>query len=83
MKPPHPLVTFDVYTALFDIEASLTLIVRAALPHIDALTFVRAWRRKQLELALISNSLGEDVDRRKGSSNRKTSSDLPRKIWGY
>ena len=54
---PYQLITFDVYTALFDIESSLTPIVRATLDLSDALTFVRAWRRKQLELALISNSL--------------------------
>ena len=54
---PYQLITFDVYTALFDIESSLTPSVRATLDLPDALTFVRAWRRKQLELALISNSL--------------------------
>ena len=53
----YQLVTFDVYTALFDIEGSLTPSVSQAI-HFDGLNFVRAWRRKQLEYALISNSLG-------------------------
>ena len=52
------LVTFDVYTALFDIEGSLTPLVREMLGNkMDSLGFVRAWRSKQLEYALISNSL--------------------------
>lgn len=57
---PHPfeLITFDVYTALFDVEGSLTPVVHSVLgAEIDALEFVRVWRRKQLEYALISNSL--------------------------
>ena len=53
----HKLVTFDVYTVLFDIENSLAQWV-GQLIHLDGLNFVRAWRRKQLEFALISNSLG-------------------------
>ena len=54
----YKLVTFDVYTALFDIEASLTPPVTAALgSDADSLAFVRAWRRKQMEYVLISNSL--------------------------
>lgn len=53
------LITFDVYTALFDVEGSLTpLVGRTAVP--DASVFVRNWRRKQLEYALISNSLGQE-----------------------
>jgi len=54
----YQLVTFDVYTALFDIENSLAPSVSQVLHH-DGLNFVRAWRRKQLEYALISNSLGQ------------------------
>jgi len=54
----YQLITFDVYTALFDIESSLTPHVSELL-KIDGLNFVRAWRRKQLEYALISNSLGQ------------------------
>jgi 2-haloacid dehalogenase len=54
----YRLITFDVYTALFDIESSLTPVVSAALgSDVDALSFVRAWRRKQMECVLISNSL--------------------------
>ncbi|MGQ0602364.1 MAG: haloacid dehalogenase type II [Anaerolineales bacterium] len=49
------LITFDVYTALFDVEGSLTPAVGELVN--DPLEFVRAWRGKQLELALISNSL--------------------------
>ena len=56
-KSRYTLITFDVYTALFDIETSLTPLVRDTL-KIEALSFVRAWRSKQLEYALISNSLG-------------------------
>lgn len=52
----YQLVTFDVYTALFDIESSLTPAVSEML-DLDSLAFVRAWRRKQMEFALISNSL--------------------------
>lgn len=56
----YSLITFDVYTALFDIENSLTPLVNEKLhPIPDGLSFVRAWRRKQLEYALISNSLGQ------------------------
>ena len=58
------LITFDVYTALFDVVGSLTPWMAAALSEAggdglaEAPTLVRAWRRKQLEYALISNSLG-------------------------
>lgn len=52
------LLTFDVYTALFDVEGSLTPVVQQALPaQEDYLELVRVWRRKQLEYVLISNSL--------------------------
>jgi 2-haloacid dehalogenase len=52
------LVTFDVYTALFDIEGSLTPHVAAALGRdADGLAVVREWRRRQMELVLIGNSL--------------------------
>lgn len=55
------LITFDVYTALFDIEGSLTPLVREMLGNErDSLGFVRAWRSKQLEYALISNSLEKE-----------------------
>lgn len=52
------LITFDVYTALFDIEGSLVPVVNQLLnEHVDAVELVRIWRQKQLEYALISNSL--------------------------
>ena len=54
----YRLVTFDVYTALFDVESSLTPVVRHAVAdQTDGLDIVRTWRRKQLEYCLISNSL--------------------------
>lgn len=56
----YRLITFDVYTALFDIENSLTPLVNGTLHGpVDGLSFTRAWRRKQLEYALISNSLSQ------------------------
>jgi 2-haloacid dehalogenase len=58
MPNRYQLITFDVYTALFDVEGSLTPMMREAFgPDIDSLALVRTWRRKQLEYALISNSL--------------------------
>jgi 2-haloacid dehalogenase len=56
MNRRYSLITFDVYTALLDIESSLTPLASEIL-QFEALNFVRAWRRKQLEYALISNSL--------------------------
>jgi len=52
---PFRLITFDVYTALFDVEGSLAPVAGTWVEN--PLEFVRAWRAKQLELALISNSL--------------------------
>lgn len=55
---PYQLITFDVYTALFDIENSLIPLVNGTIHGLpDGPSFVRAWRRKQLEYVLISNSL--------------------------
>ncbi|HET7634786.1 MAG TPA: haloacid dehalogenase type II [Burkholderiales bacterium] len=55
----YRLITFDVYSALFDIAGSLVPVVRDELESIaDAAGFVRVWRSKQLEYTLISNSLG-------------------------
>ena len=52
------MLTFDVYTALCDVEGSLTPVVQEALAaQRDCLELVRVWRRKQLEYVLISNSL--------------------------
>ncbi|HET8611084.1 MAG TPA: haloacid dehalogenase type II [Burkholderiales bacterium] len=54
----YRLITFDVYSALFDIEGSLVPVVRDRLESIaEAVGFVRMWRSKQLEYTLISNSL--------------------------
>ena len=56
--PRYQLLTFDVYTALADVEGSLAPRMRHELPpHVDGLDLVRTWRRKQLEYVLISNSL--------------------------
>jgi len=58
MNRPYQIITFDVYTALFDIENSLLPRVIDALGvGVDGLTLIRTWRAKQLEYALISNSL--------------------------
>lgn len=55
---PYQLITFDVYTALFDIETSLVPVVQKLLSgQVDSIELVRMWRQKQLEYALISNSL--------------------------
>ena len=52
------LVTFDVYTALFDVEAGISGAIRETCGEgVDALQLARAWRAKQLEYAQISNSL--------------------------
>ena len=54
----YQLITFDDYTALFDIEGSLIPVIQALLNEkVEAVDFVRIWRQKQLEYALISNSL--------------------------
>jgi 2-haloacid dehalogenase len=55
----YQLITFDVYTALFDIQGSLMPRVATIVDaEADAAQLVRTWRTKQLEYALISNSLG-------------------------
>ena len=53
------LVTFDVYSALFDISGSLTSRLReaAGLDEARAAQVFQLWRAKQLERAAISNSL--------------------------
>ena len=56
---PYQVVTFDVYSALFDIESSLTGHVADALgTTVGAGSLVQAWRRTQMHYALISNALG-------------------------
>ncbi|HZD57402.1 MAG TPA: haloacid dehalogenase type II [Anaerolineales bacterium] len=58
MKPGYQLITFDIYSALFDIESSLLPIIESALDsEIESLGFLRTWRQKQMEYVLISNSL--------------------------
>lgn len=60
MATKPDLVTFDVYTALLDIEGSLTPRLAAAL-ELDsekAGALVRLWRAKQMERAAASNVLG-------------------------
>jgi len=55
---PARLVTFDFYTALVDYESSLLPAVRQVCePSADPVQLLRAWRAKQLEGALLSNSL--------------------------
>jgi 2-haloacid dehalogenase len=52
------LVTFDVYTALFDVESGISGAIRELCGEAtDALALARAWRAKQLEYAQVSNSL--------------------------
>lgn len=59
MTHSYQIVTFDVYTALFDIENTLLpKIVDTLDATVDGLSLIRTWRTKQLEYALISNSLG-------------------------
>lgn len=54
---PRPrLITFDVYTALFDYEGTIVPVVEACGIG-DARPFVRQWRAKQLEYAQLTNSL--------------------------
>ena len=52
------LVTFDVYSALVDIEGSLVPCLRPLCGSDEAaLAFVRLWRSKQLEAAQLVNAL--------------------------
>ena len=57
---PH-LITFDVYSALLDVELGLTknLIEFAADDNNLAMSAARVWRTKQLEWAAVSNSLNK------------------------
>ena len=55
------LITFDVYSALFDIEASLIPVLHPVLQgSVDTLAFFQTWRSKQLEYTLINNSLNDE-----------------------
>lgn len=54
---PRPrLLTFDVYSALFDHEATLVPVV-ASCGWAEPVAFTRRWRSKQLEYAQLTNSL--------------------------
>ena len=57
---PH-LITFDVYSALLDVELGLTknLIEFAGDDNDLAISAARVWRTKQLEWASVSNSLNK------------------------
>ena len=57
-KLKYKLITLDVYTALVDIQGSLTPIVAESLSISEktAYDFVYLWRLKQMERAAISNS---------------------------
>ncbi len=55
----YQLITFDVYTALADIESSLEPLVARYVTPPHSLHIVQMWRRKQLEYVLISNSLSQ------------------------
>jgi len=70
------LVTFDVYSALFDIAGSLTGRLREAtdLDEARAAQVFQVWRAKQLERAAISNSL---------SLARTSFRDCTRQALGY
>jgi len=58
LEKQFDLITFDVYSALFDIETSLLPFLEPNLPpHIDTLAFFRLWRSKQLQGSLIVNSI--------------------------
>ena len=59
MTQPYKLVTFDVFSALLDIQSSLTAIVQKTLGmrHDKAAAFSRTWRQVQMARAAASNSL--------------------------
>lgn len=61
MTQPYKLVTFDVFSALLDIQSSLTAIVQKTLGmrHDKAAAFSRTWRQVQMSRAAASNSLGK------------------------
>ena len=59
----YALVTFDVYSALFDIAGSLTPPLRrlSGLGEAEAAAAFALWRAKQLERAAISTALEETI----------------------
>ncbi len=56
---PYALVTFDVYSALFDINGSLLPLLRRhlQLPQERAQSLLQAWRKTQLQYTLINSLL--------------------------
>jgi len=61
MNNKFRLITFDVYTALFNIESGLVpALAQVVGGQADGRALFRTWRAKQLEQALISNSLGRE-----------------------
>lgn len=58
MNGQYQLITFDVYSALFDLQGSLVPVAAEALGDAaEPVAFVQAWRRTQMQYVLISNSL--------------------------
>jgi 2-haloacid dehalogenase len=59
MAEQFELITFDVYSALFDIETSFIPVLHPLFgSSVDVAALFRTWRSKQLEYTLINNSLG-------------------------
>tara|TARA_B100000513_G_C11873476_1_gene176754 strand:- start:346 stop:1029 length:684 start_codon:yes stop_codon:yes gene_type:complete len=61
MSQKYKIITFDVFSALLDIQSALTAIVEQTfkLPKKDAAQFARTWRAQQMSRAAASNSLGK------------------------
>lgn len=61
MRQSYKIVTFDVFSALLDIQSSLTAMVQKTLrmSKADAAQFSRTWRQVQMSRAAASNSLGK------------------------
>ena len=59
-KVSYQILTFDAYSALFDVHGSLEPAVRFVFgERVNASRFAREWRSNQLEYAQLSNSLGQ------------------------
>ena len=92
------LVSFDVFSALLDIQSSLTAIVQETLNmrKDTAAQFARGWRQAQMARAAASNSLGKGrtsfkdctrigLDYALGKSGRKADAATRKKLvaaWG-
>ena len=61
MSQTYKIITFDVFSALLDIQTSLTGLVEDTfgLPKKDAAVFARTWRAQQMSRAAASNSIGK------------------------